>query len=298
MASPYVENAISIIIERAVKEVKGKEEMPSRNCRTRPVGWRIANNKRLADAVNEGGWIVAWVHENILVSVDNLGRMEGGKYQLRDMFFPHHPEITPDDVDKVIQLLHNHGLIIRYIRNHIGYIALPKIGKWSKMTGNMKEDSDFPPPSIEVIKHWEERFNEVYTMYEQSINKVCSEDKDKDKDKGKDKDKAITDFFNYFCLKVDKRLKLTNERETIIIKRLKEYTLNDLKRAVDSFVQDDWADRHKYIDVVYCIGKQKGKRDNLEHWLNWKPNKNFHLTPAQQHTKEGIRDFLGDDNAK
>ncbi len=83
--------------------------------------------------------------------------------------------------------------------------------------------------------------------------------------------KAIEEFFNYFLLKTKKSLKLTPERRAIIAKRLKDgYTLEQLKQAVDNFVLDDWPERHKFIDLVYCIGV-RNKIDNFEKWFNYKP---------------------------
>jgi len=103
-------------------------------------------------------------------------------------------------------------------------------------------------------------------------------DKEKDKEKEKDKDKnknneSVIEFFNYFLLKTKKSLKLTPERKAIIEKRLNEgRTLEELKQAVDNFVLDDWPERHKFIDIIYCIGI-RNKIDNLDKWLNIKPKK-------------------------
>lgn len=96
--------------------------------------------------------------------------------------------------------------------------------------------------------------------------------------KSKDIDSSIRDssiinsniiaWFDYFCLKTKKNLKLTQDRSRIIKKRFDEgYSLDQLKQAVDSFVQDDWPERYKYIDVIYCIGQQRGKPDALDKWL-------------------------------
>ena len=49
--------------------------------------------------------------------------------------------------------------------------------------------------------------------------------------------------------------------------------MDELKRAVDNFVKDDWEGRESHLDLVYCIGKQRGKPDALEKWLNYKPKK-------------------------
>jgi uncharacterized phage protein (TIGR02220 family) len=89
----------------------------------------------------------------------------------------------------------------------------------------------------------------------------------------------IGDFFNYFLLKTKKTLKLTSERKAIIEKRLNEgRTLEELKQAVDNFINDDWQDRHKYIDIVYCLGV-RNKVDNLDKWLMKKVPKKYQRDP-------------------
>ncbi|GEM_PF-3271491 len=86
-------------------------------------------------------------------------------------------------------------------------------------------------------------------------------------------DLNIHAFFDYFCLKTGKQYKLTSERKRIIRQRLVEgFTIDQLKMAVDNFIQDDWPERYKYIDVIYCIGRQNGKPDALEKWLNYTNN--------------------------
>ena len=84
-----------------------------------------------------------------------------------------------------------------------------------------------------------------------------------------EKNKDILEFLDYFNLKANKKLTLTEDRKNIIKKRLSDgYSFEQLKKAVDNFIQDDWPDRYKHIDIIYCIGKQRGKPDNLEKWLN------------------------------
>jgi hypothetical protein len=83
-------------------------------------------------------------------------------------------------------------------------------------------------------------------------------------------DADVLEFFNYFLLKTKKTYKLNGARRAVIESRLKDHTLDELKKAVDNFVNDDWPDRHKYIDIVYCIGT-RNKVDNLEKWLNYQP---------------------------
>jgi len=95
-------------------------------------------------------------------------------------------------------------------------------------------------------------------------------DEVKDEEEGRVK-QTYSDFFSYYLLKTKKAFKLTKSCRDLIDSRLKDgFTIDQMKTAVDNFVQDDWVDRSKHLDLIYCIGKQKGKPDNLEKWLNIK----------------------------
>lgn len=103
-------------------------------------------------------------------------------------------------------------------------------------------------------------------------SKVCKITQKIDKidktDKIREDNNTIVGFFNYFCQKTEKSYTLTSERKKIIKSRLDEgHSFDQLKCAVDNFVLDEWEDRHKYIDIIYCIGI-RNKVDNLEKWLN------------------------------
>jgi uncharacterized phage protein (TIGR02220 family) len=97
--------------------------------------------------------------------------------------------------------------------------------------------------------------------------------------KGKEskvKEREIEDFFSYYTLKTKKNFRLTSTNHSLIKNRLEEgYTPDQLKKAVDNFMLDDWPERAKRLDLIYCIGKQKDKPDNLEKWLNYKPAPKF-----------------------
>ena len=70
------------------------------------------------------------------------------------------------------------------------------------------------------------------------------------------------------------------QRVELIKKRLKDgFILDQLKQAVDNFVQDDWEGRSKMMDLVYCIGV-RNKIDNLEKWLNYKPKTTIRRVPV------------------
>ncbi|PIY82964.1 MAG: hypothetical protein COX96_00605 [Candidatus Omnitrophica bacterium CG_4_10_14_0_2_um_filter_44_9] len=101
---------------------------------------------------------------------------------------------------------------------------------------------------------------------------IKSSTNNKDNKEKKENNKDIATFFSYYLIKTKKNFRLTSDKVSLIDKRLKEgYTLDQLKQAVDSFVDDPWEGRAEHLDLIYCIGKQKGRPDNLEKWLNFKP---------------------------
>lgn len=101
-------------------------------------------------------------------------------------------------------------------------------------------------------------------------NRSVEVDIEVDKEVEKNKNR-VGEFFSYFLLKTKKELELTPDRRALILKRLDEgRTVEDLKKAVDNFMMDDWSDRHKFIDLVYCIGV-RNKIDNLDKWLSVVP---------------------------
>jgi uncharacterized phage protein (TIGR02220 family) len=76
----------------------------------------------------------------------------------------------------------------------------------------------------------------------------------------------VLDHFNTSC---KKSYTLTADRDVLIRKKLKEgYTVDQLKKAITAFSRDTWAGRADHMDLIYAIGKQNGKADNLEKWLN------------------------------
>lgn len=77
----------------------------------------------------------------------------------------------------------------------------------------------------------------------------------------------IKEVFAFFCITLNKKILLSRERERIIKNRLQEgRTVKELEHAITNFSKDDWPDRHKYCDIVYCLGV-RNKVDNLDKWL-------------------------------
>ena len=102
--------------------------------------------------------------------------------------------------------------------------------------------------------------------------KLCVLEVDKEVEEEIEKRKKfVTEVFDYFCLKTKQKPILTPERKAIIEYRYRQRrTVEELKKAIDNFILDDWVDRNKFLDIVYCIGI-RNKIDNLEKWLNYKP---------------------------
>jgi hypothetical protein len=134
------------------------------------------------------------------------------------------------------------------------YYYIKNMGKYQRIERPSKQKFPEYSPSTQVV------------LTEQSVNTRSEVKLSKDNiNKG-----VVSEFFNYFLLKTKKTYKLNGARRAVIESRLKDHTLDELKKAVDNFVKDDWPDRHKYTDIVYCIGV-RNKIDNLEKWLNYQP---------------------------
>ncbi len=142
------------------------------------------------------------------------------------------------------------------------------------------------------FKEWTGRLNQVYPkdipriskgyskdapdkIREDKIRDKIREDKIRDKiskDIKEDTNNDVSVFFSYYLEKTKKHYRLTKDSEELIKKRLKEgYTIEQLKTAVNNFVKDDWPGRPQHLELIYCIGKQQGKPDALERWLNITP---------------------------
>lgn len=95
---------------------------------------------------------------------------------------------------------------------------------------------------------------------------------EKDKEEDKEEEHLIADeLFYYYQEKLQKPLiKFSVERKALIKKRLKDgYSKVDIKKAIDNFVLNGWGVENGYWDLVYVIGQQRGKRDNLDYFLHY-----------------------------
>ena len=78
---------------------------------------------------------------------------------------------------------------------------------------------------------------------------------------------TYTSILNHFNSSCGKKLRLTTNNKKIIKARLKEYSEEDIKKAITNFSKDTWKGRENYCNLSYAIGIIGGK-DNLEKWLS------------------------------
>jgi len=89
-----------------------------------------------------------------------------------------------------------------------------------------------------------------------------------------DKNTYISEVFAYYLLKTKKKFSLTPARRRVIerIHKLK-IPKEDAFKAIDNFCNDDWEGRARFMDVVYCLGQQRGGVDNFDKWFNYDSTK-------------------------
>jgi len=166
--------------------------MPARNVKGRLVYWKISQSQQLAKVSVWAKLLFTWLIPN----VDNLGRADANPHIVKGTIFPLDQEITPDRCGELIKELHKSGLIILYSFRGLEYLCIPKITSYQKLMGRMTEASDYPCPSDEDIKKWEQGFNEVYTgtyqVHTKSVPKVKVKVKVKVKEKVKEEGENYT----------------------------------------------------------------------------------------------------------
>ena len=82
------------------------------------------------------------------------------------------------------------------------------------------------------------------------------------------------EILGFFNETLKKAYELTEAREKIITENInKGRTMEQMKQAIENFAKDDWPDRYKYCDLIYCLGV-RNKIDNFEKWFNYQPKIN------------------------
>ena len=185
---------------------------------------------------------------------DDEGRFKAHPKLLKSQIFPYDERINIESLKKEvsckIQWYESNNQIYGYLLNFLKHqrIERPSLSKLP-----------IPPQFTESSP------NPHRILGEGS----CLKEVNRSKENLKEVNTYVETFFSYFLLKTKKQFKFTKDKADLIKKRLSEgYTVEQLKRAVDNFVEDEWEGRNNHCDLIYCIGRQKGKPDNLEKWLN------------------------------
>ena len=230
-----------------------------RNARTRPVSWKICESEQLQKAIDKCGYLAESLFTRALVSRDNLGRMPADKYFLKGILYPKDQKVTPEKVDEILKAIANQGLVILYKVNELSYIQFPKIGSYSNIQGNMRLKSDHPEPPREVIREWEQRFNDVYTLYERSIRGVSPEGEGEGKGEGKGEGSQ------------------PKESEPDYISRVKNFFDNldgDYLKQLGEAYPDINVDRQRPKMRLWLISNTHKRRKYLKRFIsNWLSNK-------------------------
>jgi len=122
-----------------------------------------------------------------------------------------------------------------------------------------------------------------------------------DKKSTKAKDNAnyapiYIDIVNYFNDTCKKKLTITDDRKKIIKSNLDlGRKVDDIKKAISNFSKDTWTGRPQYMDLVYAIGKQKGKPDNFDRWLSYEPTYTGNQVDPSEYD-EVQSEVFGDEN--
>jgi len=184
--------------------------------------------------------------------LDVEGRIYGEPEILKGTVVPYIKDIKLEKISKLQQEMVDADLVILYGNDH-KYMEFKGFHSNQTINKDREAPSEIPAPTQLLI-------NSGITPAKVNISKVNIS-----------KDMSLS-FLSYYNEKTKKHFRPTKSNLDLINSRLKDgFTVEQLKMAVDNFVKDDWVDRHKYMDLIYCIGKQRGKPDNLERWINWKP---------------------------
>jgi len=224
--------------------------------RGRMLNKKISYDEKVAQLSVEAIVFYTWC----IAHLDVKGRIYGESHILKGLVVPYIKKLTSQTIRKCQQEMIDNDLVTLY-GNKYKYMEFKGFAKNQSLREDREAESNIPSPTPDLLQS-----NSGAIPGKVNISKVNTS-------KGKD---LTPEFWSYFLLKTRKAFKLSDDKRELIKKRLAEgYTLEQLKQAVDSFVADDWEGRAEHLDLIYCIGKQKGKPDNLEKWINKEPESEF-----------------------
>lgn len=215
----------------------------------------ISHSRRLAKLKTDTARLLyTW----ILPHLDIEGRFSANPDIIKGVIVPRIRSIGTKKIENCLYDMAEQELITLYEHDNDKYLQYRKFKDHQILRTDRESESKIPTPTPTQLQA-----NSSPTPAQVKLKQVKSK-------QNKDDGKELNEFLDYFNLKTKKRLSLTPERKRIIEQRLKTYTIEQLKKAVDNFSEDTWAERHRFTDVVYCIGV-RNKIDNLDKWLNVKP---------------------------
>ena len=176
---------------------------------------------------------------------DDVGRFKAHPNLLKSQIFPYDQKFNIESLKKELN-----SKVQWYEVENLQYGYLRNFNKHQRI--DRPQDSKLPKPPP-----FDEHSTNIRRTLVPNIREVNIKE-----------EKCVSDFFTYFLLKTKKAFRLTDDCKHLIEGRLKDYTIDQLKKAVDNFVADPWEGRKDRLDLIYCIGKQRGKPDHLEKWLN------------------------------
>lgn len=222
--------------------------MAARNCHGRQLKWTICMSEQVASL--SSAWVkllFTWM----IPTVDNLGRMDGEPYQVRGLIFPFEPTVTDAKMTSWLQELHDAALIVWYRSGRLRYVWLPKHTAHQRLMGNMKAESDFPPPSAADVHEWEE----LNARYEHGTYSVRTEEEDGYEqrrylmeEKGREEKIYVAGathgqlVFEHWREAMGKNgtTRFDDKRQRAVRWALQNYSLDECFAAIDGCARSDW----------------------------------------------------------
>ena len=190
-------------------------------------------------------------HEPADIDIDGLvnpihvepGQFITGRYSLHKLYYRRKKlkQKSPLTLWRWLENLANTQNLVIKTNNKYSLIT---ILNWSKYQGY----------AVDNEQQHEQQMNIKRTTDEQQMNTNKNEKNEKNEKNDKNTySKLVQEFFDYFCLKVNRKLKSTTDRRNLIIKKIKEgYTIDQLKTAADNFSQSEFHQEHtEFQDFIY-----------------------------------------------
>jgi hypothetical protein len=213
----------------------------------------------------------------LITQADDHGRCQADPRLLRSRLWPIDEELKTSKVDSWVKELERSKLIGLYLVDGERFAILAGWDKNQRIDNAGKPRWPDPPPDLFSATCGE--FPQVSATRGEIPLDRGSRIEDRGKDQGEDQGVSVPDnpvdpaeeeavlkvFDHYVMVWKKARYSLTTQRKKKIVTRLKEFTADDLCRAIDAMAADDWVDRPKYCDLAdHCLVSQ----EKVEQWLS------------------------------